>query len=70
MTTFLALYRGQTVTNAQVVAVTSDPELVGMVAQTLLEHEDDTDETDRDPILEALYSGRRNALRLVHGAAE
>src|SRR5690348_1136911 len=37
--TFLALYRGTSVQDAEVVAVSVDPRLVGQVARALLDHE-------------------------------
>ena len=63
MTTFLALYRGKTVAEARMVAVTCDPHLVALVATRLLEAPpgDDT----ADPVVTILDRGRRAALRLM-----
>ena len=62
MTTFLALYRGKTIAEAKMVAVTADPSLVAVVAEQLLhcphEHTD-------DPVVTALDQGRKHALRLI-----
>ena len=62
MTTFLALYRGNTVADAKMVAVSADPSLVAMVAAQLLES---PQPEDHDPVVTALTRGRRHALRLI-----
>jgi len=62
MTTFLALYRGRTVAEAKMVAVTADPSLVATVAAHLL----DTPQPEgEDPVITTLEQGRRGALRLI-----
>jgi len=61
MTTFLAVYRGKTVDDAKMVAVTADPTLVTLVATQLL----DTQQSNDDPVLTALDRGRTRALRLI-----
>lgn len=64
MTTFIALYRGQTINNAKVIAVATDAGLVSLVASKML----CTPATDSsDPIVSAMEAGRRQALRLVAG---
>lgn len=72
MTTFLALYRGKTVAEATMVAVTADPDLVTLVATRLLAVPPADDTTD--PVVTSLEHGRRAALRLIkregiHGPA-
>ena len=62
MTTFLALYRGKTVADAKMVAVTADPELVATVAAHLI---DTPHPQDEDPVITTLEQGRRAALRLI-----
>jgi len=62
MTTFLALYRGKTIGDAKMVAVTADPELVSAVATHLLETPAPHGE---DPVITTLERGRRAALRLI-----
>jgi hypothetical protein len=62
MTTFLALYRGRTVAEAKMVAVTADPALVATVAAHLL---DTPPPQDEDPVVTTLEQGRRAALRLI-----
>lgn len=63
MTTFLALYRGHTVSDAKMVAVTAEPALVATVAAQLLELPADE---QTDPVLCHIDRGRRAALRLIH----
>jgi len=65
MTTFLAVYRGMTVAEAKMIAVTADPNLVSMVATHLLEDE----QQEADPVVTAIDLGRRAALRLIHREA-
>jgi hypothetical protein len=66
-TTFLALYRGESVGGAKLLALTAEPEIVGEFARWLL----DTPEAEADPVALELERGRRRALRLVRdGAAE
>lgn len=68
MTTFLALYRGESVGDAKILALTAEPGLVREFAARLL-HEPATNEAS-DPVLEALERGRRQALRLVKSGTE
>jgi hypothetical protein len=62
LTTFLALYRGDSVGAAKLVALTAEPELVQHFAARLLQQ---PEEHNPDPVLEELESGRRRALQLV-----
>ncbi len=62
MTTFLALYRGKTVADAKMVAVTADPCLVADVVNRLLAQ---PQEHDDDPVVRAIDHGRATALRLI-----
>lgn len=66
MVTFVALYRGTSLQSAQLVAVTTDAELVAQVAAGLLKGPAPKDE---DPVLAAVHGGRRRALRLLHQEA-
>ncbi len=66
MTTFLALYRGKTIAEAKMVAVTADPELVAIVATHLL---DTPQPHDADPVITTLERGRHGALRLIQREA-
>ncbi len=64
MTSFLCLYRGETIGTAKVVAVSAEPELVRAFAQRMLAAE--RDDREEDPALRELGEGRRRALlRLV-----
>ncbi len=67
MTSFLALYRGESIAGAKIVAVTAEPGLVRDFAGRLLDGPADgpADEMHPDPVLEELEQGRRRALRLV-----
>jgi hypothetical protein len=61
MTSFLALYRGESIAGAKIVAVTAEPQLVrDFAAQMLVRPEEES-----DPVLGELVSGRRRALELV-----
>lgn len=71
MTSFLALYRGDSVPTAQLVTVSADPELVARFAREMLN--DPNHELIRrtgDPAVDALRGGRREALELVREEAE
>lgn len=65
-TTFLALYRGNSVSAAKLVALTAEPELVRDFAARMLEGQ----EQEKDPVTLALERGRRRALELVHDSGE
>jgi hypothetical protein len=62
MTSFVAIYRGQTVGDARLVAVSANPALVAEVSSKLLK---DAPAQGVDEVLEALEGGRRSALALV-----
>jgi len=62
MTTFVALYRGQTVANACLVAVSANQELVKDVSARLLELESTS---ASDAVIRSLEEGRIGALKLV-----
>lgn len=66
MASFLALYRGESVGSASLVAVTADQELVREFADRLLAHDPPA---DGDPVQDAVREGRREALRLVRDEA-
>ncbi len=68
MTTFLALYRGESVSAAKLLALTAEPALVRDFATRLLENP--LRKHDSDPVLEELERGRRRALRLVKSGTE
>ena len=62
MTNFIALYRGETVSSAKIVAVSADTDLVADFASRMLNREE---ETEDDPVVHSLDVGRRKALRLI-----
>jgi hypothetical protein len=66
LATFLALYRGESVSAAKLLALSAEPELVREFAKRLLKEPNDT----ADPVIGELESGRRRALELVQGGAE
>jgi hypothetical protein len=66
MTTFLALYAGESIGAAKMVAVTAEPEIVCDFAARLLGEP----EVEADPVTLELERGRRRALRLVRGEVE
>lgn len=61
MTNFIALYRGQTLNDARLVALSSDPVLISDFTTRLISepHRED------DPALRELSKGRRRALKIV-----
>jgi hypothetical protein len=68
LTTFLALYRGESVSAAKLLALTTEPALVRDFATRLLAKP--LREQDSDPVLEELERGRRRALQLVKSGTE
>lgn len=64
---FIALYRGETIGAAKLVATTADPETVRDFAERMLSV---PEEQEPDGVLRELERGRRQALRLVQDDAE
>jgi hypothetical protein len=60
---FVALYRGESLQDAALVAVSTDPALVTHVAAALLAAQESL--RDGDPVTRAVQAGRRKALRLL-----
>lgn len=65
---FVALYRGASVGDARLVAVSADPEIVRDFAERLLSEEPGP-AAEPDPVERALEGGRRDAIRLVRDEA-
>jgi len=65
-TSFLALYRGESVGGAKLLALTAEPEIVRDFAGRLLAG---PEEPESDTALHELEHGRRRALQLVHDEA-
>ena len=61
MISFVALYRGDSVASARLVAVSSDDEIVRRTVEMLELRAD----AESDPALGALRNGRREALRII-----
>ena len=62
MTTFLALYRGDSIIAAKLVALTAESSLVSEFAARMLT---EPEEPEADLVLRELKRGRRRALELV-----
>jgi hypothetical protein len=69
MTSFVAVYRGKTISEAKMIAVSGNPALVAHVASELLDDPFCLHDAGADPVLIALNQGRRKALRLVKEGA-
>ncbi len=65
VSTFLALYRGDTIAEAKLVAVSADPTTVADFAGRLLQQPTLPSDTTRDPVLLSIERGRRQALRVI-----
>jgi hypothetical protein len=61
MTSFIAVYRGQTIGEAKLIAVTADPALVAEVSAKLLHKS----ATEKDNVINALEDGRQSALQQI-----
>ena len=67
MPTLIALYQGDSVASAKLIAVSADPELIADVSTRLLRQPPEADEAD--PVIGALQRGRKSALRLIRREA-
>jgi len=67
MTTFLALYRGESVGAAKLLALTAEPTVIREFATHLLV---EPEEREQDVVLQELEHGRRRALHRVSRASE
>ncbi len=67
MTNFIALYRGDTISSAKIIAVSADADLVADFAARMLHRQE---ESESDPIVRILDAGRQQALRLIAEEAE
>ena len=67
-TSYVAVYRGESVSAARLIAVSADPELVAAVSARILRA--DPDDPDLDPIVAPIDRAQRRALRLVRQEAE
>ena len=62
MTTFLALYHGNTVNSSEILALTADRHIVEDFAARLLR---EPSESPTDPVVGNIEEGRRRALEVV-----
>lgn len=69
MLSFLALYRGDSIQSADLVAVSTDDRLVAHVAGELLRSDRSKTETG-DQVTNAVRAGKRRALECVRSEAE
>jgi hypothetical protein len=69
MVTYAALYRGESLATAQVIAVSSDPDVVCIIAENMLKRSPQVEETG-DAITDAVTLGRRNALKIIRGSSD
>jgi hypothetical protein len=67
VTSFLALYHGETIGSSRMVAVCADPTIVGDFADRLLDKPPRPEEHP-DPVVACLEGGRRKALQLIRSA--
>jgi hypothetical protein len=67
LASFIALYHGDTVSSAALVATTADPDVVRDFAERMLCM---VEEEEPDAVLRELELGRRRALRLVRDDSE
>ena len=67
MASFIALYHGETISSAALVATTADPEVVRDFAEQMLSVPEGQ---EPDAVLRELELGRRRALHLVRDDAE
>lgn len=67
MNTFVAIYRGASVNQAKLIAVSVDPALIAYVSARLLEEQI---LTGHDSVITELERGRQEALRLIRQEAD
>ncbi len=65
MSTFVALYRGPSVSEARLVAVSSDAGLIRDVTARLINPLYADDEASADPVIRSIDQGKRNALKHI-----
>lgn len=62
---FVALYVGETVSEAKIIGASADPELIRLASQVMLGYTDRL--SGENAVVQALNQGRKNALRLIYG---
>lgn len=66
MHTFLVVYRGTTISDARLIALSADPDLVADVTTRMLQARESQ---HPDPVTRCVEEGRIRALRLIHAEA-
>jgi hypothetical protein len=66
MTNFVALYRGDSITEARMVAASCDPTVVEIMTRLLLQARPNVS----DEVFQSLEQGKHRALRLIKREAE
>jgi hypothetical protein len=61
MTSFLAIYRGKSIGEAALIAVSADPALVAEVSSKLLQNKNNHE----DKVISEIENGKRSALSLI-----
>ena len=67
MVSYITLYHGETADGAKPIATSTDPAVVSRFASELLHDPNYTEDSVSDPILSAILSGKRLALRMISG---
>jgi hypothetical protein len=62
MAVFVAVYKGETIAGARLIALSADPTLVADVSTRILQEHPDK---DHDPVVACVEQGRKAALRLI-----
>jgi hypothetical protein len=62
MATFVAIYRGETIAGARLIALSADPALIADVSARIM-HEHP--HNDPDPVIACVEQGRKHALHLI-----
>jgi hypothetical protein len=65
MTTFVAIYRGESIGSAKIIAVSIDPTVISLVTSMMLSGPPEPDDEEPDPALRTLTRARRQALRYL-----
>jgi hypothetical protein len=66
MVSFVALYRGKSLADSELVGVSNDPHLVGEVASTILQNQ----RPSSDPAMAAVSDGKRRALQIIKNESQ
>lgn len=66
MATFVAIYRGETIAGARLIALSANPTLVAEVSARILQEHP---AKDPDPVVACVEQGRQAALRLIEREA-